>query len=61
LRPEPTRPQRPIDETAILRVAFDECDLPYRVDIVDWQAIGDDFRGLIAADRHALTETPVAR
>lgn len=40
-----------LDETAILREAFDECDLPYRVDLVDWHAIGDDFRRLIGAGR----------
>ncbi len=45
-----------LDETAILREAFDECDLHYRVDIVDWHAIGDDFRRLIAAERVPLTE-----
>lgn len=43
-----------IDETAILREAFDESDLPYRVDVVDWQAIGAEFRSLIAADRRRL-------
>ena len=45
-----------IDETAALRDAFDECDLPYRVDIVDWHAIDDRFRRLIAADRVPLIE-----
>lgn len=43
-----------IDETAMLREAFDESDLPYRVDIVDWHTIGEDFRRLIAAERHPL-------
>lgn len=43
------------DETAILWEAFDESDLPYRVDIVDWHTIGDDFRHLIAAERQPLT------
>jgi predicted nucleotidyltransferase len=43
-----------VDETAILREAFDESDLPYRVDIVDWQAISPEFRRLIAADRRRL-------
>lgn len=45
-----------IDETGNLREAFDECELPYRVDIVDWHTIGDDFRRLIAAERVPLTE-----
>jgi len=43
-----------LDEIAVLREAFDECDLPYRVDVIDWQAIGDDLRRLIAAGRHPL-------
>lgn len=47
-----------IDETAILREAFEESDLPYRVDLVDWQAISPDFRRLIAADRRPLLRAP---
>lgn len=43
-----------LDETADLRDAFDESDLPYRVDIVDWCAISDAFRRVIAADRRPL-------
>ena len=43
-----------IDETAVLREVFDECDLPYRVDIVDWHAIDDRFRQLINTDRQTL-------
>lgn len=42
------------DEAASLREAFEESDLPYRVDAVDWRAIGDRFRSLIAAERVAL-------
>jgi predicted nucleotidyltransferase len=43
-----------IDETAVLREAFDECDLPYRVDIVDWHAINDRFQRAIADQRVPL-------
>ena len=43
-----------LDEAAGLRKAFEESDLPYRVDIVDWHAIGDRFRQLIAAERLPL-------
>ena len=39
-----------INETAILREAFDESDLPYRVDIVDWHAIDDRFRAIVSLD-----------
>ena len=49
-----------IDETAILREAFDECDLPYKVDIVDWQAISDNFRQIIDQERVALVEVPTS-
>jgi len=42
------------DEASMLREAFEECDLPYRVDIVDWHAIDERFRRLIEAGRIAL-------
>jgi predicted nucleotidyltransferase len=45
-----------LDETALLREAFEDSDLPYRVDIVDWQTIGERFRRLIAAERVPLLE-----
>jgi predicted nucleotidyltransferase len=44
------------DEASMLREAFEECDLPYRVDIVDWHAIDERFRCLIEAERVALVE-----
>jgi predicted nucleotidyltransferase len=47
-----------IDETGMLREAFDECDLPYGVDLVDWRAISPEFRRLIAADRLRLEHSP---
>lgn len=46
-----------LDETAILRQAFSESDLPYRVDLVDWRAIDAGFRSLIAADRRRLARS----
>jgi predicted nucleotidyltransferase len=49
-----------IDETAILREAFDECDLPYKVDIVDWHAISDHFREIVAQQRVPLVEPPAS-
>jgi len=45
-----------LDEAATLREAFEESDLPYRVDIVDWHAIDARFRPLIEAERVALAE-----
>jgi predicted nucleotidyltransferase len=47
-----------LDQTAALAEAFSDSDLPYRVDIVDWRTIGDDFRHLIAADRQPLIPAP---
>ena len=43
-----------LDEAAILAEAFSDSDLPYRVDIVDWHAISEHFRQLIAAERREL-------
>lgn len=45
-----------LDETARLAEALCESDLPYRVDIVDWQAIDDRFRQVIAGQRLPLAE-----
>lgn len=45
-----------VDETAVLGDAFDESDLPYRVSIVDWQAVAPPFRRLIADQRRAFDE-----
>jgi predicted nucleotidyltransferase len=43
-----------LDETARLGEAFSESDLPYRVDLVDWNAIDDRFRRIISAHRVPL-------
>ena len=49
-----------LDETARLAEAFGESDLPYRVDLVDWQAIDENSRRIIVADRLPLIE-PTSR
>lgn len=41
-------------ETGALRDAFDDSDLPCKVDIVDWQEINARFRELIADQRVPL-------
>ncbi len=46
-----------LDEAARLSEAFSDSDLPYRVDVVDWQAIDDGFRRIVAADRVPLIES----
>ncbi len=40
----------PDEEIAKLRFAFQESNLPYVVDIVDWSSISEDFRKIIAKD-----------
>lgn len=39
---------------ATLRDAFSESNIPYKVDIVDWQTVDDDFRAIIMAERLSL-------
>jgi len=43
-----------LDELARLAEAYSESELPYGVDIVDWQSIDDRFRQMIAAERIQL-------
>ena len=47
-----------LDETARLAEAFSESDLPYRVDVVDWRALDDRFRQIIAKERVKLAAAP---
>jgi type I restriction enzyme S subunit len=48
------------DEAAMLHEAFEESDLPYRVDIVDWHAADGRFRRIIAAERLPLNRAAAA-
>ena len=48
--------QLTLDEAARLSEAFSDSDLPYRVDLVDWQGIDDRWRRTIAPQRVALSE-----
>jgi type I restriction enzyme S subunit len=50
-----------LDERAVLAEAFSESDLPYRVDIVDWQAIDGHFGRMIAAEWVTLNRAAQAR
>ena len=45
-----------LDEIAGLTEAFSNSDLPYKVDLIDWQNIDDNWRQSITAERVALTE-----
>jgi predicted nucleotidyltransferase len=49
--------QLTIRDFAELHAAFEESDLPYRVDIVDWRAIDESFRQAIAAQCVPVRDT----
>lgn len=38
----------PVKTIALLRDAFSESNLPFRVDIVDWSRISNDFKKIIS-------------
>jgi predicted nucleotidyltransferase len=44
----------PIARLAALREAFAESELPIRVDLLDWHAISESFRSVIAAQCEVL-------
>jgi predicted nucleotidyltransferase len=39
----------PFRQLAALRIAFEESDLPYRVDVLDWHSLSPEFQAVIAA------------
>lgn len=45
-----TREPLPPDQLAELAEAFEESDLPWTVDVIDWAAAGAVFRQRVAAD-----------
>ena len=45
-----------LDERASLTEAFSDSDLPYSVDIVDWEDLDNRWRAAIAAERILLKE-----
>lgn len=47
------------ERVALLREAFDESTLPFRVDVVDWHAISDGFRVVIER-RHEVVQPGAA-
>ena len=49
------------DRRARLREAFEESDLPIRVDIVDWESLSDGFRQTIDGDCVILQEAATSR
>ena len=50
--------QLTIRDMALLQEAFDESELSYRVDIVDWRTLDDAFRRRIAGELVAFVGAP---
>jgi type I restriction enzyme S subunit len=52
--------ERPLSDRArfALETAFDESDLPFRVDVVDWAKLDDAFRAAIGAAAEDLMPPP---
>ena len=46
----------PVRTLALLENAFEESDLPFRVDVVDWAHLSESFRAVIEA--HAVPLRP---
>jgi type I restriction enzyme, S subunit len=38
----------PADTIRLLNEAFEESDLPFRVDVIDWCAVSESFRNAVA-------------
>ena len=50
----------PTRRLALLASAFEESDLPLRVDLVDWQSSSPEFRGRIAANHEVIFQAEQA-
>lgn len=44
---------------AALKEDFSESDLPYKVDLVDWQKVSPSFRAIIQRDRLVLEKLAI--
>lgn len=42
----------------LLREAFEESDLPFRVDVIDYHAVSNEFRAIIDANYEVLQKKP---
>jgi type I restriction enzyme S subunit len=51
----------PIRKMARLKDAFSESDLPFKVDVVDWAATGDNFQGIIQSEYETIQKGTRAR
>ncbi len=45
----------------LLQEAFEDSDLPYKVDVVDWATTSDSFRKIIERDRVVVQRAAVGR
>lgn len=50
----------PLADKADLTAAFDEADLKFKVDIVDWATISPEFKAMIEKDRIAMQEGSIS-
>jgi len=49
-----TKKPLPLEKMADLVAAFDESDLVFKVDVVDWATASDSFRRIIEAEKFVL-------
>lgn len=49
-------PKSPLSPMAMTRLksAFEESDLPYRVDVMDWNSVSSEFRKLIQSKHEVI-------
>jgi len=47
----------PVTTMRILRDAFDDSDLPFQVDLVEWAGTSEEFRKVIVATAIPLVES----
>lgn len=41
---------------ADLRIAFEESELPFQVDVLDWWGISEEFRDILSADYEVIQQ-----
>ncbi len=48
----------PFKKLAALRIAFEESDLPFRVDVLDWHSISPEFQKAIEQNYETIRTAP---
>jgi predicted nucleotidyltransferase len=51
------REKLPFKKLAALRIAFEESDLPFRVDVLDWHSISPEFQKVIEQNYETIRTT----